>query len=134
MASISLTYLGDLRSEATHDENGKKLLIDLSKEKGGKGEYFAPTELLATSLASCILSIMGVSANVHGFDIKGTTVKATRVVDADPKKITAIQLVFTFPKNNYTDKEKQLLQAAAKSCPVGHSILPEVKQDFTLNF
>lgn len=127
-------YLGDLRTRATHVRSGNKIITDAPPDNKGKGEAFSPTDLLATSLASCMITIMGISAREHGFDIDGTTAKVWKIMEANPRRVGEVKIELTFPKNNYSDKHKKLIEKAAFSCPVYKSLHPDLIKTISLIF
>jgi uncharacterized OsmC-like protein len=118
----TVTYLGDLRTEAVHLLSGNTIITDAPPDNQGRGEAFSPTDLCATSLASCMITIMGISAKNHHLDITGTKAEVTKVMAADPRRIARIEIRFLMPDHNYTDTQKKLLEAAARSCPVHFSL------------
>jgi len=115
MITSQIVYLGELRTEAVHALSGNKLITDAPPDNQGKGEFFSPTDLLATSLGSCMLTIMGISARTHGFSID-----------------VIVELLF--PHNGYSAKERKLLELAAKECPVANSLHPDLKQTVMFSF
>jgi uncharacterized OsmC-like protein len=132
MATSHIVYLGELRTEAVHQLSGNKLTTDAPPDNQGKGEFFSPTDLLATSLGSCMLTIMGISARTHNFDINGTKVSITKIMGTNPRRVIEVIVDLHFPHNNYSPKERKLLELAAKECPVANSLHPDLKQ--TINF
>ncbi len=90
MATIEATYLGGLRTEATHLQSGTKIITDAPVDNNGKGETFSPTDLLAASLGSCMLTIMGIAANTHGIDIDGTKTSITKIMAASPRRVAEV--------------------------------------------
>lgn len=133
MATIKSKYLGELRCESTHIQSGSDLLTDAPSDNQGKGEAFSPTDLLATSLGTCILTTMGIAARTHGIAIEGTTASVTKIMAAEPRRVAEIKIDLKFPENSYTNKEKQILEKAALTCPVHVSLHPDLKKtvDFT---
>lgn len=127
METVRTAYLGDLRTEATHVQSGEKIITDAPLDNQGKGEYFSPTDMLATALGSCMLTIMGIAARTHGFNIDGTTVKITKVMGTNPRRVVEVVVELTFP-HSYTDKEKRIIELSAKECPVANSLHPDLKQ------
>jgi putative redox protein len=121
-------YLGDLRTEATHLASGQKMITDAPVDNQGKGEAFSPTDLTATSLATCALTIMGIAARNHGLNIDGTTTQVTKIMAAEPRRIARIELIFTMPQGPYSDKERKILEAAARNCPVMFSLAEGVEK------
>lgn len=134
MSTSSIVYLGELRTEAVHIQSGNKLTTDAPLDNQGKGEFFSPTDLLATSLGSCMLTIMGIYAQTHNFNIDGTKVEITKIMGTDPRRVIEIIVNLTFPYNNYSTKERRLLELASKECPVANSLHPNLKQTIKFEF
>ncbi len=118
----TVEYLGELRTEATHLLSGQKIITDAPPDNQGRGEAFSPTDLCATSLASCMLTIMGISARNHGWNIDGAKAEVTKIMGSDPRRIARIEIRFSMPRNNYTDGQRKVLEHAARTCPVHFSI------------
>ena len=131
MATIQTTYLSDLRTEATHLQSGTKIITDAPTDNQGKGEAFSPTDLLAESLAGCILTTMAIAGRTHGIIIDGTTAEVTKVMAADPRRVAEVVINLKFPQE-YDDKQKKILTIAAHGCPVARSLHPDLKQ--TIDF
>jgi len=131
MATIKTTYLGGLRTEATHIQSGTTILTDAPVDNKGKGEAFSPTDLLAEALAGCILTTMGIAANNHGIDIDNTSAEVTKIMAADPRRVAEVVVTLKFPKT-YSDNEVKILEHAAITCPVAVSLHPDVKK--TIDF
>src|ERR1700746_58000 len=107
-------YLGALRTEAVHLQSSNKILTDPPTDNHGKGEAFSPTDLTATSLACCMISVMGIVSMKEGITkTDGTTAEVTKVMYAEPRRIGEIHITVTFPKNNFSDKEKKIYEHAA---------------------
>jgi putative redox protein len=135
MATAETIYTGELRTEATHISSGNKLITDAPTDNQGKGEYFSPTDLVATALGSCMVTIMGIAARGHGFNIDGTKLVITKVMTSEaPRRIAEIVIDITFPAGNYSDHQKKILDHCVKTCPVALSLHPDVKQTVTLIF
>ncbi len=126
-----ITYLGDLRTECTHLRSGQTIITDAPLDNNGKGEAFSPTDLTATSLGTCMVTIMGISARNHNINIDGTRLEITKHMASDPRRISQIDVNIILPHNNYSDKEMKLLEAAARTCPVALSLHPEIVQNVT---
>jgi putative redox protein len=125
-----VTYNDNLRTIATHLKSGSELITDAPTDNNGKGEKFSPTDLVATALASCMLTIMGIAAETHNIDMKDTSCDVEKVMVSNPRRISEINIKMTFPKNKqYTDKEKKILEHAANTCPVHYSLHPDIKKD-----
>ena len=123
MATIETTYLGGLRTEATHLQSGTKIITDAPVDNQGKGEAFSPTDLLAEALGSCILTTMALAGRTHDINI----CSITKIMAADPRRVSEIVISFKFPKE-YTEKEQQLLERAALTCPVYYSLNEDLKK------
>ena len=135
MTKIKTTYLGGLRTEAIHEQSGPKLITDAPLDNHGKGEAFSPTDLVATALGSCMLTIMGISAEAYGYKLEGTTLEIEKIMVANPRRIGEIKVEVNFPEgSNFTDKQKRVIEAAAKSCPVYNTLAPEVQKSITFNW
>ena len=135
MTKIQSKYLGGLRTEAVHLQSGNKIMTDAPLDNHGKGEAFSPTDLLAASLGSCMLTIMGISAESYGYKLEGTTVEIEKIMAANPRRVAEIRVTFNFPKdNNYTDQQKRVIEASARSCPVANSLHPDLKKTIVFNY
>ena len=134
METVRTIYLGDLRTENTHLQSGNKVITDAPCDNQGRGEYFSPTDLLATSLGSCIMTIMGIKARDNGIDITGTEVAVTKIMASDPRRVGEVVVEFYFPSRNYTDSEKKLIESVAGSSPVPLSLHPDLKQTIRFNW
>ena len=134
MYTSKIEYLGELRTEATHLQSGNQIITDAPTDNHGKGEAFSPTDLVATALASCMISIMGIKLQDSGKDIKGATSEVTKVMYSEPRRIGEIHVKISVPDNNFSEKEKQILINAAHACPVAKSLHPDIKQVITITF
>jgi len=128
-----VTYLGDLRTTSTHLQSGTEILSDAPLDNNGKGEAFSPTDLVANALGSCMFTIMGIKARDMNVSIENSTASVTKIMQADPRKITAIEIVFDM---NYApdEKTKTILERAAMTCPVFLSLHPEIEKRITFNW
>ena len=126
MATVQTKYLGELRTESVHLQSGNKLITDAPTDNQGRGEAFSPTDLLATAYGACVLTIMGIAAKTHGFNIDGTEVETTKIMGTDPRRVVELVTTFTFPPNNFSVKHKKILELAAKECPVYNSLHPDM--------
>ena len=128
-------YQGDLRTVATHLKSGTTIETDAPLDNKGKGERFSPTDLMATSLASCMITIMGIAARTHGIDIDDVTCDIEKIMVAEPRKIGEIKANLSFPKQQkYTDKEKKILEHAAITCPVYLSLNDDIKKTVSFDW
>jgi putative redox protein len=134
MATAETIYIGELRTEAIHSLSGSKLITDAPPDNQGKGEYFSPTDLVATALGSCMVTIMGIASRAHDFNIDGAKMIITKIMTSEPpRRIAEIVIDLTFPMD-YTEKVKKIIEHAVKNCPVALSLHPDVKQTVTLHY
>lgn len=129
MFTAHIKYSGGLRTEATHVKSGQQMITDAPPDNHGKGEAFSPTDLTCTSLGACILTTMGIAANTHGIDMDGATTDITKHMGSGPRRIVKIDVILTLPHNNYTEKERKILEHAALTCPVALSLHPDIEQN-----
>lgn len=129
MKTSFVKYPGELRTEATHLKSGVVILTDAPTDNHGKGEAFSPTDLVATALASCMISVMGIVSMKEGITKSdGATAEVTKVMYADPRRIGEIHVTIKMPQSNFSDKEKKIYEHAAYTCPVAKSIHPDIIQ------
>lgn len=134
MTTVSTIYSGNLRTEATHVQSGTVIITDAPIDNQGRGEAFSPTDLLAASLGSCMLTLIGISAKNHGFSIDGTKVSITKIMAANPRRVSAIEVILDFPQILYEANTKNIIEKAALTCPVALSLHPDIEQRVTFNF
>jgi putative redox protein len=134
MSTSKITYNGGLRTTAIHQRSGKEIITDAPVDNKGKGEAFSPTDLLATSLGNCMLTIVGIAAAEHGFNIDGTTCDITKIMAENPRRVSEIVVDFHFPANNYSDKDKKIMERSANTCPVMYSLHPDIKKTVSFNY
>ena len=127
MATISGKYLGNLTSEFTHNLSGAKLTVD------GHGNGFSPVDLTATSLAACMMAMMGYTAESKGINLEGMSIEVDKVMADAPRRIGEINITVNFTQS-YSDKEKTLLQRAAETCPVKKTLSSECQINVVMNF
>ncbi|MFN8166356.1 MAG: OsmC family protein [Bacteroidia bacterium] len=134
METIRTIYLGELRTEAEHVKSGVKLITDAPPDNQGKGESFSPTDLLSASLGSCMLTIMGIAARTHQINMDGVSMKITKIMASNPRRVSEVVVEFDMKDHVYTDKEKAILENAAHTCPVALSLHPDLKQTVSFKF
>jgi uncharacterized OsmC-like protein len=134
MKISAIEYLGGLRTSSIHLRSGKTIITDAPPDNNGKGEAFSPTDLLSTSLGCCMMTIMGIVAERHGLDLTGTKIDITKNMESNPRRVGEIIVEMALPKNNFSDKDKQLLENAALTCPVAKSLHPDLKQTVIFNW
>ncbi len=128
----AVDYCGELRTSAVHLRSGNNIVTDAPVDNNGKGEAFSPTDLVATSLASCMLTIMGIRAEKLGIDISGTKAEIQKIMVSDPRRVGEIIVDVSMPDRKYDDKDKLILEKAARTCPVALTLHPDTIQ--TINF
>jgi uncharacterized OsmC-like protein len=132
METSTVKYVGELRTEAVHLASRSVINTDAPKDNHGKGEAFSPTDLVATALGSCMISIMGIVARREGSTpIEGTVAEVTKVMYSEPRRIGEIHVTIRFPANAFTEKDKRVYENAAHTCPVAKSLHPDLKQVIT---
>ena len=135
MQTASIVYNGQLRTTATHLQSGTVIETDAPVDNRGRGEKFSPTDLVATPLGSCMLSIMGIKAMDNNWAIEGTKVSVQKIMGTDPRRITGVTIVFDFPEGHgLGEKERTILERAAHTCPVAMSVHPDIVQSVTFNW
>jgi putative redox protein len=131
----TVIYEGDLRTVALHLASGTTIETDAPVDNQGKGERFSPSDLVATALGSCMLTIMGQKARDHKIELKGTRIEIQKIMSADPRKISGITLTFHLPDNlRLNEKQITILQKAAETCPVMYSINPDIEVEVNFNW
>ena len=125
---IKTTYLGDLRTEAVHLRSGARIITDAPTDNHGKGEAFSPTDLCAASLASCMLTIMGISARNHGLNIDGASASVNKIMASDPRRIARVEIRLEVPGSQLDERQRKILETAARTCPVAFSLAEGVEQ------
>lgn len=134
MVTVKTKYLGELRTENVHLQSGSKIITDAPTDNRGKGEAFSPTDMLATALGNCIMTIMGITAMDNGINLVGTELDITKVMADDPRRVAEVIIEFNFPANGYTEEEKQLIESVAGTSPVPLSVHPDLKQTIRFNW
>ncbi|MBP6180511.1 OsmC family protein [Flavobacterium sp.] len=128
-----VTYLGDLRTSSIHLQSGNEIISDAPLDNNGKGEAFSPTDTVANALASCMMTVMGIKARDIEVDLKGSTAEVTKVMNAEPRRIGAIEIIFDMV--GITDqKNKTILERTAMTCPVFLSLNTEIEKRITFNW
>ena len=122
-------YKGELRTEAEHLRSGKTIITDAPIDNQGKGEAFSPTDIVATALASCMLTIMGIVAERDGIKLEGTIAEVEKIMAENPRRIGEIKIKIKFSQK-LNPEERQKLERAAKTCPVSGSLNENLKETF----
>lgn len=128
-----VTYNGELRTECVHLKSNNSFVTDAPIDNNGLGQAFSPTDTVATGLASCMLTMMGIKANGLEVDLKGSTGTVTKHMAASPRRISGIDIEFHLPKN-VSDTHRKILQRTADTCPVHHSLHPDIEKVITYHW
>jgi putative redox protein len=127
MVTIDIEYKGDLRCEAVHQPSETRLNTDAPKDNQGKGESFSPSDLVATALGTCMLTIMGIAARNMNVDLKGAKVTVQKEMVATPlRRISKLAVKIQVPAK-VTEEQKLKLERAAHTCPVHKSLHPDIE-------
>ena len=132
--TATVTYEGALRTTCTHVKSGQAIVTDAPVDNAGKGEAFSPTDLLATSLAACILTTVAIKLESEGVDIAGASAEVIKVMGGPPRKVTTIRTVIHVPDRDFDPAQRELIAKVVRACPVGRSLHPELEQDTVLVF
>ncbi len=124
-----VVYNGELRTTCTHLRSGSRFETDAPIDNNGKGERFSPTDLMATSLATCMITVMGIKARTMGFDLNGIKIEVLKIMKAEPRRVSGIELNFHFTEewNAFDEKTKTILKNVGENCPVMKSIHPDIE-------
>jgi len=132
--TATVEYKGSLRTAAVHLRSNNDIITDAPVDNNGKGEAFSPTDLVATALASCMITIMGIRADKMNIDITGTKAEIEKIMTSGPRKISEIKINVTMPNRTYSSKDQKVLEAAARTCPVALSLHPDTKQTIAFHW
>ena len=134
MVQIDIAYEGKLRCKAQHEPSGTTMLTDAPKDNMGEGKYFSPTDLVATALGTCMVTLMGIVAQKEQIDLDGTTVRVEKeMVTAPVRRIGILRVTINVP-NQLTEVQQQKLKNAAMTCPVHKSLHPDIETPIEFNF
>ena len=122
-----VTYKGNLRTVSQHIKSGNEFITDAPTDNNGKGEAFSPTDTVATGLASCMLTVMGIKAEQMDVHMEGTTAEVTKTMASNPRRISKIEVKISLPFEA-DDKTKKILENTASTCPVHYSLHPDIEK------
>ena len=126
-------YSGNLKTESQHLQSGEKIITDAPIDNKGMGEAFSPTDLAATSLANCMMTVMGITANRHNIDINGARADVEKFMGVNPRRIVKIKIDFHFPMS-YDTETMKLLEKSALNCPLAKSLSASISQNIHFNY
>ena len=131
---IESSYLGGLRVSSTHLASNTEIITDAPVDNNGKGESFSPTDLVATALGTCMITVMGIYAEKNGILMPNVYSRTNKVMSSSPRKISKLKIEIIFEGNQLSEVEKQSLKNVALNCPVAKSLHPDLKQEIEFNF
>lgn len=127
-------YEGDLRTRMIHGASGSEILTDAPEDNKGKGRYFSPTDLLSASLVSCMMTIIGISAQEHDIEIHRMEASAEKKMGSNPRRVVGIEVELSIQSSPKGERVERLLKAAGVACPVAKSLHPEIEQNVRFLF
>ena len=133
MSTAKVTYLGKLRTECEHLKSGATYITDAPIDNNGKGEAFSPTDTVATALASCMITMMGIKAEKLDISLNGTTAMVTKTMAANPRRISRIDIEITVTAS-LSEKSQKILENTANTCPVLYSLHPDIEKAIVFNW
>lgn len=133
MNIAEVEYAGQLRTKSVHLSSSQEIITDAPPDNHGKGEAFSPTDLLSTSLACCMFTLMGITANKHEFEFLGGRAEVEKHMTTNPRSVGKIAVLFLL-KGTYPERQRQLLEAAALNCPVAKSLSSKVVQEISFQY
>ena len=133
MNTSIIRYLGELRTSSMHLQSGTEILTDAPTDNHGKGEAFSPTDMVANSLGTCMISIMAIKSKDLDLELKGSTAEVTKIMQAEPRKIARIKVILNMAVAT-SDKNKTILERSAMTCPVFLSLHPDIEKVITFNW
>ena len=125
-----VSYLGNLRTESVHTSSNEKIVTDAPTDNNGKGEAFSPTDLVASSLSSCILTVIGIVSKQLEYDLTNTTSSVKKIMGDKPRRIVEIEVKIKFSQST-DSKTKSIIEKTALNCPVARSLHPNIKQNIS---
>ncbi len=129
--TAEVIYHQGLRTEAVHLRSGNTIRTDAPQDNQGKGEAFSPTDLLATALATCMLTVMGIFAEKKGWSIHGAKATVNKVMASHPRRVDRLSITITMPEGEFLPEARDQLEKIARNCPVAQSVHPDLQQDVT---
>jgi len=128
-----VTYTGALRTTCQHIRSGNEFITDAPTDNNGLGQAFSPTDTVATGLASCMLTVMGIKAKAIEVNLSGATANVTKYMASEPRRISKIEVNFELPAS-VSEKNRTILERTANTCPVHYSLHPDIEKLITFNW
>ena len=128
-----VTYTGNLRTKSEHLRSGDSFITDAPIDNNGLGQAFSPTDTVATGLASCMITMMGIKANGLEVDLTNSTAEVTKHMEANPRRISKIEVKLSLP-SNISEKNRKILEHTANTCPVLYSLHPDIEKEIAFHW
>ena len=128
-----VTYTGNLRTKSQHLRSGDSFIIDAPIDNNGLGQAFSPTDTVATGLASCMITMMGIKANGLEVDLINSTAEVAKHMEANPRRISKIEVKLSLP-SNVSEKNRKILEHTANTCPVLYSLHPDIVKEIAFHW
>ena len=128
-----ITYTGELRTTCEHIRSGNTFITDAPVDNNGLGQAFSPTDIVATGLGTCMITVMGIKANGLGIDLASSTVEITKHMAADPRRISKIVAKLILPSDT-SEKSRKILENTANTCPVIYSLHPDIEKEISFHW
>ncbi len=128
-----VTYTGNLRTKSEHLRSGDSFITDAPIDNNGLGQAFSPTDTVATGLASCMITMMGIKANGLEVDLTNSTAEVTKHMEANPRRISKIEVKLSLP-SNVSEKNRKILEHTANTCPVHYSLHPDIVKEISYHW
>ncbi|MGB5229698.1 OsmC family protein [Eudoraea sp.] len=128
-----VTYIGELRTSCIHLRSGNEIITDAPVDNNGLGQAFSPTDTVATALASCMLTMMGIKARDMEVDLKNSVAEVTKHMASDPRRISQIDILLHLPAKT-TEKHRKILEHTARTCPVILSLHTDIKKEIVFHW
>lgn len=134
MPTAHVHYLGELRTECTHVRSGSVIVTDAPPDNQGRGEAFSPTDLLSTSLACCLITVMGIRARDKGYPLSGLSAEVHKHMVATPRRVMRIEVAIVMDGNGLSQAMREELEHVARTCPVALSLHPDLEQEIHFSY
>ena len=134
MITVKTNYEGSLRTTAQHVKSGNTFQTDAPTDNNGKGEAFSPTDTVAAALASCMMTVMAIDGEKNGIDMSGMRAETTKVMSAEPRRISALKLDFYWEGCPASEADREKLKEIGRNCPVALSLSKELRQEINFHF
>lgn len=132
--TATISYQGDLRTKATHNKSGESIITDAPTDNEGKGEAFSPTDLVATALVSCMITVVGIKARDRQWDMGSLTGTVEKVMDSHPRRIARLEVKMMFEGHSLSTKERHVLEQVAMTCPVAKSLSSDLQMEVQFSY